>query len=218
MILLRPFNRNPIYRDDDEEDEWSYTQLETQCFANRVSQVFVGINLGRMLSQTGAFSNPLQQTKNRQDAKNAKKRRGTSGLTRLASAAISNPDFHLARAVPIGVGLVVLISGALQFSAWKMRHLACCREEPGRDRTLPADTGSAWRHGLRLGLHCSYCCAGFVAILLVIGVMDLRAMALVAAALTIERLAPAAERVARAIGAIAVGAGFFLIARAAGLV
>jgi len=32
-----------------------------------------------------------------------------------------------------------------------------------------------------------------------------------------ERLAPADERLARAIGAVGVGAGLFLIARAAGL-
>ena len=57
-----------------------------------------------------------------------------------------------------------------------------------------------------------------MAILLVIGVMDLRAMAVVAAAITVERLAaPAGERVARAIGASGVGAGLFLIARAPGL-
>jgi hypothetical protein len=53
--------------------------------------------------------------------------------------------------------VVVLIAGALQFTAWKAHHLACCRE------------------------------------------------------------ASAGERVARAIGAVAVGAGLFLIARAAGL-
>jgi predicted metal-binding membrane protein len=56
-----------------------------------------------------------------------------------------------------------------------------------------------------------------MAILLVSGVMDLRAMAVVAAAITIERLAPAGERVAQAIGAVAVGAGLVLIARAARL-
>ncbi len=123
----------------------------------------------------------------------------------------------LARAVPIAVGVVVLIAGALQLTAWKARHLAFCREVPGRGRTLPADAGAAWRHGLRLGLHCSRCCAGLMAILLVIGVMDLRAMAVVAAAITVERLAPAGERVARAIGAVIVWAGLFLIARAAGL-
>ena len=57
-----------------------------------------------------------------------------------------------------------------------------------------------------------------MAILLAIGVMDLRAMAVVTAAITVERLSPAGERVARTVGVIAVGTGLFLIARAAGLV
>ncbi len=133
----------------------------------------------------------------------------------LATAEMQLPA--LARAVPIAVGAVVLIAGALQFTAWKAHHLACCREAPGRGRTLPADAGTAWRHGLCLGLHCSSCCGGLTAVLLVIGVMDLRAMAVVTAAITVERLAPAGERVARAIGAVVIGAGLVLIARAAGL-
>jgi predicted metal-binding membrane protein len=60
-------------------------------------------------------------------------------------------------------------------------------------------------------------CAGLIVILLVIGVMNLRAIAVVAAAITVERLAPADERVARVTGAVPVGAGLFLIGRAAGL-
>jgi|SRR5579862_5752231 len=135
----------------------------------------------------------------------------------VALATVEMQQPALARAVPIAVGVVVLIAGALQFTRWKLRHLACCRESPGRGRTLPPDAGTAWRHGLRLGLHCSYCCVGPMAILLVVGVMDLRAMALVTAAITVERLAPAGERIARAIGAVVVGAGFLLIARAAAL-
>jgi predicted metal-binding membrane protein len=119
-------------------------------------------------------------------------------------------------AVPIAAGGVVLLAGALQFSAWKARHLACCREAP-RGRPLPADAGTAWRLGLRLGLHCSASCAGLTAILLVIGVMDVGVMAVVTAAITAERLAPAGERVAQAVGAIAVGAGVLLIARAVGV-
>ncbi len=121
----------------------------------------------------------------------------------------------LARATPIVVGVLVLLAGFLQFTAWKAHHLACCREA-GRDR-VPADAGTAWRHGLRLGLHCTKCNVGLMAILLGLGVMDVRAMAVVAAAITVERLAPAGERVARATGVVVVGAGFFLIARAAGL-
>jgi predicted metal-binding membrane protein len=117
----------------------------------------------------------------------------------------------LARTVPIAVGVVVLIAGAFQFTARKAHHLASCREAPEIGFTLPVDAGTAWQHGLRLGLHCSHCCVGLMAILLVIGVMDLRAMAVVAAAITVERLAPAGERVARAIGAVVVGAGLFLL-------
>jgi hypothetical protein len=42
-------------------------------------------------------------------------------------------------------------------------------------------------------------------------------MAVVTTAITAERLAPAGERLARAIGAVVVGAGVLLIARAAGI-
>jgi predicted metal-binding membrane protein len=135
----------------------------------------------------------------------------------VALAAVEMQQPALARAVPIAVAVVVLTAGALQFSAWKARHLACCREAPGVGRTLPADAGTAWQHGLRLGLHCGHCCAGPMAILLVVGLMDLRMMAVVTAAITLERLAPAGERIARAIGAAVVGTGLLLIARAAGL-
>jgi predicted metal-binding membrane protein len=134
----------------------------------------------------------------------------------VALAAIEMQQPALARAVPGEVGVVVLIAGALQFTAWKARHLACCREIPGRGQILRANAVTAWRDGLRLGLHCSHCCGGLMAILLAIGVMDLRVMAAVASAISVERLAPAGVRVARAIGAVAVGAGLLLIALAAG--
>ncbi|HET8610612.1 MAG TPA: DUF2182 domain-containing protein [Burkholderiales bacterium] len=120
----------------------------------------------------------------------------------------------LARVVPAAVGVVVLIAGVLQFSAWKARHLECCRAVPGRGCMLAADAGTAWRYGLRLGLHCSCSCVGLAASLLAIGIMDLRAMAAVTVAITAERVTPAGERVARAIGAIAVGTGLLLIANA----
>jgi predicted metal-binding membrane protein len=136
----------------------------------------------------------------------------------IALAAVEMHRPALARAVPIVVGVVVLVAGALQFTAWKAHHLACCREASKCGGRLPADGGTAWRHGLRLGLHCSYCCAGLTTILLTMGVMDLRAMAVVTAAITVERLAPAGERVARIIGVAVIGAGVFLIARAAGFV
>jgi predicted metal-binding membrane protein len=133
----------------------------------------------------------------------------------LAAALVQFPA--LARAVPLGGASVVLMAGALQFTAWKARHLARCRQEEGCGSPLPADRGKAWWHGLHLGLHCGRSCAGPTAVLLVGGVMDLRAMVVVTAAITAERLAPDGVRVARATGAMAIGAGLLLIARAAGL-
>ena len=135
----------------------------------------------------------------------------------VALAAIEMQQPAVARAVPIAAGVAVAIAGAFQFTAWKARHLACCREASSRSQALACDARTAWRHGVSLGLSCSQCCAGLMAILLVTGVMDPRAMAAVAAAITAERLAPAGERAARAIGAVVVGAGLVLIARAAGL-
>jgi len=135
----------------------------------------------------------------------------------VALAALEMRQPLLARAVPAAAGAVVLIAGALQFTAWKARHLACCRGARECIGMLPADAGTAWRHGLHLGARCVRCCAGPMAILLALGVMDLRVMAAVTAAITAERLAPAGERVARATGAIAVAGGLLLIVRGAGL-
>jgi predicted metal-binding membrane protein len=133
-----------------------------------------------------------------------------------ALAAVEMQEPALAYAVPIAAGAVVVIAGLLQFSAWKTHQLACCRKAAACGRTLPADSGTAWRHGLRLGWHCVRCCAGLTTVLLVVGVMDLRAMAFVTAAITAERLAPAGERVARAIGVAVIGAGLTLIAQSLG--
>ena len=131
----------------------------------------------------------------------------------VALAAIEMHQPALARAAPIGAGAVVLIAGVFQYTRWKAHHLAFCREAPGRGRTLAADASAAWRHGLRLGVHCAYSCAGLTAVILVLGVMDLRVMAVVTAAITAERLAPAGVRVARAVGVVVIGAGLFLIVR-----
>jgi predicted metal-binding membrane protein len=131
-------------------------------------------------------------------------------------AAIEMEQPALARAVPLAAGLVVLISGALQFTKWKADHLSSCRVAPGRDYALSAHPSAAWRLGLHFGLHCGRSCANLTAILLVMGVMDMRAMAAITAAITAERLAPAGEPVARVTGFVIVSAGLVLIARAAG--
>jgi predicted metal-binding membrane protein len=133
----------------------------------------------------------------------------------VALAAITMESATLARIVPMAIGLVVVIAGVLQFSAWKARQLVCCRGGAGGLGALGDDVSTALSYGLRLGFHCTSCCAGLTVILLVIGVMDLRAMAIVTAAITLERLAPGGRRVARIIGAVIVGAGVVLMGQAA---
>ena len=122
----------------------------------------------------------------------------------------------LARAVPVATGVVVVLAGALQFTAWKAGELACCCNLPRAVGAWPqsAGVGAAFRHGLRLGRHCVSCCAGLTAILLAVGVMDFLAMAAVTAAITAERLAPHGVRVARAVGVLAVAAGLALVGQA----
>ncbi|RUL71858.1 DUF2182 domain-containing protein [Dyella choica] len=127
----------------------------------------------------------------------------------LAAAEMQSPA--LARSVPLMVGVMVLLAGATQFTPWKARQLTRCRDALRHTRTLPGQPGAAWRQGMCLGLHCCLSCANLTAIQLVIGVMDLRAMALVTSAIIAERFAPAGKLVARAIGVLTIGAGAFLM-------
>jgi predicted metal-binding membrane protein len=123
----------------------------------------------------------------------------------------------IARAVPLAMAVVVVLAGAFQFTSCKARHLACCRPASRHALPLRANAATAWRHGVALGFQCVQACAGLTAILLVIGVMDLRAMAVVTAIITAERLAPAGERIAWAAGAVSVATGVYLMGRAAWL-
>jgi predicted metal-binding membrane protein len=135
----------------------------------------------------------------------------------VALTAIAMREPVLARAAPIAGGAVVMLAGVLQHTRWKSRQLALCRESPSRAHMLPADVRAAWRHGVCLGLHCCGSCAPLTAVLLAVGMMDLRVMTAITAAITAERLAPGGVRVVRAIGDAVVVAGLVLMARAVGL-
>jgi len=116
----------------------------------------------------------------------------------------------LSRAVPFIAGVTMILAGAVQFTAWKSEQLRCCRSST---IYTPSRACAAWQHGWRLGLRCVRCCAGLTAILLVVGVMDLRAMAIVTLAITAERVAPAGQRIARIVGVLAIAAGLIQLAR-----
>jgi len=120
----------------------------------------------------------------------------------------------VARSAPVATGVVLLLAGWFQMTRWKARHLECCRSAPSCGPAPTARVWNAWRYGLRLGFHCTLCCAGLMVSLLVTGVMDLAVMAVVACAITIERLAPWPNLAARAGGTVLLGAGALAVARA----
>jgi len=128
----------------------------------------------------------------------------------LAAAEMRSPA--LARCVPIATGFVLLLAGCVQQTTWKHRALARCREVRC-GRSLPADGRTAWSHGVDLGVHCGLCCSALMAAMLVTDPMDLRTMALIATAVTIERLAPKPELVARTTGVLLSVMGVAEIAR-----
>jgi predicted metal-binding membrane protein len=137
-----------------------------------------------------------------------------------ATMAVTMRYAALGRAVPMATGMLVLVAGALQFTRWRARHLARCRDgchEIAMSRqSAAAEARSAWIRGLRLGLHCGQCCAGLTAVLLVTGIMDVPVMLVMTAAITLERLAPGGERIARIIGIAVIATGLFLTGRAVG--
>jgi len=135
----------------------------------------------------------------------------------VALAAIAMREPVLARVAPIAVGAIVMLAGVLQHTTWKSRQLALCRESPSRAHMHRADVRVAWRHGVCLGLRCCGSCAPLTAVLLAVGMMDLRVMTAITAAITAERVAPGGVRVVRAIGDVVVVAGLVLMARAVGL-
>lgn len=120
----------------------------------------------------------------------------------------------VAHAVPLATGVVLVLAGGVQLTGWKARQLEWCRQCGPMGAP---DAPSAYRYGLRHGVHCCLCCAGFMTLLLVTGMMRLGAVAAVSAAISVERLAATpqrAARFARAAGIIVLMAGVGAVARA----
>lgn len=127
----------------------------------------------------------------------------------LAAFAMHAPA--IARMAPFAAAMVVLVASAWQFTRWKARRLACC----GAFRLhAPHELhASAWRGGVRYGLHCVACCGNLMAALVAIGMMNVPAMIAVSAAIAAERVTPARLHAARVVGAAGLGVGLAMLAR-----
>lgn len=104
----------------------------------------------------------------------------------------------LRRAAPMAIGGLAIMVALHQLSTSKAHHLACSRAVSCA-RGSAARAGAALLLGVRLGAHCVCDCGPVMALLLLFGAMDLRTMALVTVAITVERIAPAESQ--PAIGA-----------------
>jgi len=131
-----------------------------------------------------------------------------------AVQAVGNRIHAGAHPAPYIGGGIVVVAGIYQFTPLKNTCLVACRSpltfvlEHWRDGRL-----GALRMGLSHGLFCLGCCWGIMAVLLVVGLMDLAWMAALSVLIIVERLAPRGVAVGRAVGVLFVALGLLMASR-----
>lgn len=120
------------------------------------------------------------------------------------------------RSTPWMAGAIIVLAGAVQCSPWKAKQLLSCHHSCVTGLPTMSSPLQSLHDGFRLGVHCCASCAAPMAVLLVAGLMDMRMMAVITAAITAERVAPAGVRIARLTGALTVIAGLIICGRATG--
>jgi predicted metal-binding membrane protein len=111
-------------------------------------------------------------------------------------------------------GAVLLAAAAYELSPLKSTCLRHCRAPVGFFRAHPAgldQAGAALAAGCRHALYCLGCCAALMAVLIVLGGMQLAWALTLSAIVTVQKLAPRGETVARVVAAAAVTLGVALV-------
>ena len=130
------------------------------------------------------------------------------GFRNLAS------DAGDSRWLPAVAGTVLLTAGVYQFTAWKALCLRACRTP--LTFVLHHDFGggarSAFRAGLSHGAYCVGCCWALMAVLVVVGLMNLAWMALLALVFLAEKHWHHAVGLTRVVGVTLVLLGLAVIA------
>lgn len=112
-------------------------------------------------------------------------------------------------------GAVLLAAGLYQWTPLKNACLRQCQSPLGflmtRWREGP---GGAFRMGLSHGAYCVGCCWALMALLFVVGVMNLLWVALIAIFVFAERIAPPSQLPSRLAGAALIGWGGWMLATA----
>jgi predicted metal-binding membrane protein len=109
---------------------------------------------------------------------------------------------------PVLSGALLAIAGAFQFTPLKQACLRACRTPLGFLLTEWRDgLWGAARMGIRHGLYCLGCCWALMALLFVGGAMNLLWIAALTLLVAMEKLAPKGDFLAKALGALMIGAG-----------
>ena len=110
-------------------------------------------------------------------------------------------------------GVILMAAGVYQLTPVKTGCLAQCQSPLGFLMSNWRDgSGGAFGMGFRHGIFCLGCCWGLMAVLFVVGVMNLAWVGLLTLFILLERVGPAGARLSRAGGAIMIALGAVLVA------
>ena len=143
---------------------------------------------------------------------------GFAVIAALANWALQSRGFMtsmMGSALPLWGGGLLIAAGLYQFTPLKFACLNKCRSPL-------AFLMSEWREGrlgtfvmgLRHGMYCVLCCWALMALLFVLGVMNLAWIALLATFVLIEKLATSGPWFSRASGLLLIGWGAWMVGSA----
>jgi predicted metal-binding membrane protein len=134
----------------------------------------------------------------------------------IAYGAMRSPAFSAL--IPAVAGAALIAAGIYQLTPWKSACLKHCRDPL---ELVANHLHPGWRGAVALGVHhglfCTACCWALMVMQLVMGVMNLGAMAAIATVIALEKLLARGPLVARAIGVIAIAMGIYTLAKGLGL-
>ena len=111
-------------------------------------------------------------------------------------------------------GIILIAAGAYQFTPAKAACLRQCQSPLGFLLANWRDgSKGALQMGIRHGAYCLGCCWALMAVLFVVGVMNLAWVAALTAFILAEKFGGAGARVARIGGFVMIGFGAFVLAR-----
>jgi predicted metal-binding membrane protein len=134
----------------------------------------------------------------------------TLGQWGLHSAALLSPT--MVSSSPILGGVLLLAAGIFQFTPLKYACLNRCRSPLGfLLNEWREGIRGAFIMGLRSGNYCVVCCWAIMSLMFVAGVMSLLWMAVIAAFVLVEKVAPGGQWVSRISGLLLISWGSWML-------